>query len=307
VDNVRIKGGIDVLSQKLFGTAMVALSAAGFATLPVFMKFAFDDGANSLTILGFRFILASFILWLILTIKQRSFHLPSKQIIQLCLMGAIGYGTMSFLYAITVEILPASLAAMLLYTYPALVAVMSFLIGDEIISWKKFVALLICFSGLALILGITISEVKIMGLMTGLGAAFVYSCYIVIGNRILKHVDSLVATTYVCTSAGITFIIIGISSGSLMITLPVSCWMALFGIAILATIVGILGFFVGITRIGAANASIISTLEPVVTVGLSVLLLGDTLSSLQIIGGVLIIAGVVIIQLWGHSPDPHQA
>lgn len=294
------------MSQTIVGTAMVALSATGFATLPIFMKFAFAAGANTLTILGFRFILASFILWSILTINHRPFRIPARQIIQLCLMGAIGYGTMSFLFALTVETLPASLSTMLLYTYPALVTVISFLVGDERLSWKKIIALLICFSGLALTLGITVPEVKLIGLLTGLGAAFVYSCYIVIGNRVLKQVDSLVATTYVCTSAGISFIVIGIFNSSLIMTLPAFGWMALLGIAIFGTIVGILGFFVGITRIGAANASIISCLEPVITVGLSVFLLGDVLSVLQIIGGALIIAGVVIIQLWGQPADPVQ-
>lgn len=294
------------MSQTLVGTAMVALSATGFATLPIFMKFAFAAGANTLTILGFRFILASFIMWSILAISHRSFCIPAKQIIQLCLMGAVGYGTMSFLFALTVETLPASLSTMLLYTYPALVTVMSFLVGDERLSWKKIIALLICFSGLALTLGIIVSEVKLIGILTGLGAAFVYSCYIVIGNRVLKQVDSLVATTYVCTSAGISFIVIGVLNNSLIMTLPAVGWMALLGIAILGTIVGILGFFVGITRIGAANASIISNLEPVVTVGLSVFLLGDVLSALQIIGGFLIIAGVVIIQLWGQTADSVQ-
>ncbi|WP_434509940.1 DMT family transporter [Desulfitobacterium sp. AusDCA] len=284
------------MSQTHVGTAMVALSAAGFATLPIFMKFAFTGGANILTILGFRFILASIILWIILIMNHHSFHISAKHLFQLMGILGLGYGTMSFLYAVTVENLSASLSTLLLYTYPALVTVLSFLIGDERLSWKKMIALLICFSGLALILGISASEVKLIGLVTGFSAAFVYACYIIIGNRVLKQVESLVAATYVCTSSGILFVLLGVSSSSLIVGLPVSVWLALLGIAFLGTIVGIVGFFGGITRIGAANASIISTLEPVITVGLSVFLLGDALSVFQIVGGFLIIAGVFIIQ-----------
>ncbi len=292
--------------QQHIGSLMVVASAAGFATLAIFIKLAYDAGVNTITVLTARFALAALILWPIIKIKNIPFRIGTKTIIQLCLMGALGYGTMSTFFALSIEHVPVSMAAMLLYTYPALVTLLSFAVGDEIITWPKCLALVICFSGLFLILGVSFASVSMLGVLLGLGAAVVYSGYIVIGNRVLKNVHPLVATTYVCTSAATAFIVIGLIKGNLTLLLPLSGWLALAGIAILGTIVGILFFFAGLSRIGAANASIISTAEPLITVLLSITLLGDSVSLLQGIGGLLIIAGIIILQLW-NAPAKNQA
>lgn len=284
--------------KKHAGSFMVVASAAGFATLAIFIKLAYDAGVNTITILAFRFLLAALILWPILKLRNIPFNIKPKTIVQLCLMGALGYGTMSTFFALSIEHLPVSLAAMLLYTYPALVTLLSFAVGDEHITWHKCIALAICFSGLFLILGVSFASISTIGVLLGMGAAVVYSGYIVIGNRVLKNVHPLVATTYVCSAAAAAFILIGLAKGSLILTMPVNAWLSLAGIAILGTIVGILFFFAGLSRIGAANASIISTAEPLITVLLSVTLLGDSVSLLQSLGGLLIIAGIIVLQLW---------
>ena len=64
-----------------------------------------------------------------------------------------------------------------------------------------------------------------------------------------------------------------------------------------------MGFFAGMSRVGATNASIISTLEPVITVLLSVALLNENITPLQIGGGVLILVGILILQLWAGNKE----
>ncbi|WP_247364324.1 DMT family transporter, partial [Ralstonia pseudosolanacearum] len=88
----------------------------------------------------------------------------------------------------------------------------------------------------------------------------------------------------------------------------VAGWAAALAIAGLSTVIAILAFFAGLQRLGAAQASMLSTLEPVVTVALAALLLGESIGAAQMAGGALILAGV----LWltradarpgGHRPD----
>lgn len=286
------------MKQQHAGALLVAASAAGFATLAIFIKFAYAAGANTITILAGRFILASFCLAFILKRRGIPLIVEKELMKRLLLMGGLGYGSMSMLFALSIQYLPASLAAMLLYTYPALVSVLSFLIGDEQYSWEKGLALAICFSGLFLVLGVSIENISMLGCALGLGASIVYSVYIVIGNRLLKNVDSMVTTTHVCISAAIVFVVAGVATNSLIFSLPLSGWLAIIGIALLPTIVGIMGFFAGMRLVGATNASIISTMEPVITVLLSVVLLNETITPLQVGGGVLILSGILILQLW---------
>lgn len=291
------------MSQSNLGALLVLLSAAGFSTLAIFIKLAYSAGANTLTILTLRFVLASLCLCLLLHFLKISPRIPIKTAVKLCLMGALGYGTMSLAFAASLQYLPASLSEMLLFTYPTLVSILSFLIGDEQFSWQKGASLTICLLGLFFILGVSFTGLSHLGIVLGLTSAMVYSCYILIGNRVLKDVHSLVATTYVSSAAAFAFGAYTITTGQLLLTLPLHGWLALIGTAIFGTILGILGFFAGITKIGAANASIISTAEPVLTVLLSVLVLGETLTLLQGLGGLLVIGSILLLQLCTDHAD----
>lgn len=286
-----------LLSQQNFGALLVLFSAAGFSTLAIFIKLAFAAGANTLTILTMRFALASLCLWMLLKLFHISPKVKIKTVLKLGLMGAVGYGSMSLLFAASLQYLPASLSEMLLFTYPTLVSILSFLIGDEQFSWQKGLALAICFLGLFFILGVSLTGISHLGTILGLGSAIIYSCYIIIGKRVLQDVHPLVATTYVSTAAAFAFTIYSSTTNQLILTLPFQGWLALLGTASLGTIVGILGFFAGLNKIGAANASIISTAEPVLTILLSVLVLGEQLTFLQGLGGLLVVASILLLQL----------
>ncbi len=290
------------LNNQTTGTLIVAASAAGFATLAIFVKFAYLAGANVITILTVRFLLAASFLGLILKMRNISMHVNKKLAIQLCLMGVIGYASMSALFASSLHYLPASLSAMVLYTYPALVSLLSFAVGDEDFSWSKGMALAVSFAGLFLVLGVSFADVQPVGIFLAIGAAVTYACYIVVGNRVLKNVDPLITTTYVCAAAAITFMITGFIMNNIIYTLPLQGWLAILGIAVFATLIGVLGFFAGMRRIGATNASIISTIEPVITVILSAILLEEKVTLTQAGGGVLILAGIIVLQIWaGHN------
>ncbi|WP_425058415.1 hypothetical protein SCACP_30660 [Sporomusa carbonis] len=291
------------MKEQYSGALLVAASAAGFATLAIFIKFAYAAGANTITILAGRFIMASICLTLILKLRSVSLVVDKKMALRLILLGALGYGSMSMLFALSIMYLPASLAAMLLYTYPALVSTLSFAIGDEQLSWQKGVALAVCFSGLFLVLGVSFANVSMIGVILGIGAALVYSVYIVVGNRLLKNVNPSVTTTYVCAAAAIVFLLAGTVTGELILNLPAQGWLAITAIALFPTIIAILTFFAGMSRVGPTNASIISTMEPVMTVLLSVALLSEKITPLQIGGGILILCGVLILQLWAGKKD----
>jgi len=283
------------------GAWFIVASATGFATLGILIKCAFAGGANISTILAGRFLIASLFLLLYLKLRRTSLVISPRSTVQLVLMGAVGYGGMSMLYANAIHYLPASLTGMLLYTYPALVTLLAVLVGDERFSFQKGAALLLCTGGLVLLLGASFDGAQLEGVLSVLGAAVIYSCYIVIGNRILKDLDPLVTSLYVCTSAGLAFLCYGVATGELILSIAPSGWLAILGIAILPTLFGVIGFFAGLRLIGATNASIISTLEPLITVLLSAVLIGERISALQGLGGAVLLTGAVVLQLWGNG------
>jgi drug/metabolite transporter (DMT)-like permease len=287
--------------EKNRGAWFIVASAAGFASLGILIKCAFAGGANISTILAGRFLIASFFLLLYLKVRRISIVVSPKSVLQLTLMGAVGYGGMSMLYANAIHYLPASLTSMLLYTYPALVTVVAVLVGDEHFTMQKSAALLLCSVGLVLLLGASFEGAQLVGVLSVLGAAVIYSGYIVIGNRILKDLDPLVTSLYVCASAGLAFLCYGLVTGELPLALSPAGWLSILGIAVFPTLFGVIGFFAGLRLIGATNASIISTLEPLLTVLLSALLLGERITALQGLGGSVLLGGAIVLQLWGNS------
>jgi drug/metabolite transporter (DMT)-like permease len=204
------------------GAWIIVASAAGFATLGILIKFAFAGGANITTILAGRFLVAAALMLLYLKARRIPFRVSAKTAFRLILMGAIGYGGMSMLFANSIHYLPASLTALILYTYPALVTVLAVVVGDEEFTIQKGVALSICSAGLVLLLGASFGGVSLEGVLSALGAASIYSCYIVIGNRILKDVDALVTSLYVCSAAGFTFLSYGLATHSLLFAVSAS-------------------------------------------------------------------------------------
>lgn len=208
--------------------------------------------------------------------------------------GGIGYSLMAGLYMSSVRYIPASLAALLLYAYPIIVTVMTVLTKQEKFSRYKFFGLLLSTFGLVLVLGVAIKGINSFGVALALGAAFFYATYIVIGNKVLQTTTPLVTITLISTSASITYGIIGFTMSGPTWNLAWNTWLGIGGIAFFSTIIAMLTFFNGMKIIGATSASIISTLEPVMTIIFAVILFDEHLTLLQASGGIFVVMGGIL-------------
>jgi len=285
------------------GALLTAISALGFSTLPVFGVVAYRAGANVVTVLVVRFTIAAVLLWGYLLATRCS--LPDRRTgLLLAFMGGVGYTTMSVLYllAVAADRLSPALAALLLYTYPAVVALQARLAEGRPFTGRQSTALPLTLAGVALVLltpGAG-SHFTLAGALLALSAAVVYATYIYFGSRLTRLTSPLVATTYVITAAAAVLLGYGVLSGTL-VTVAYSGWLAMAGMALFATVLAVLLFFAGIERLGPARASIISTLEPVGTALLSAAVFGDRLGPWQMGGGILVLTGVLWLQLGRRS------
>lgn len=277
------------------GVILTAISALGFSTLPIFAVMAYQHGANPISFLGYRFLLAAIILWAYVLLVRRA-PLPNwRQALKLMVMGGVGYTTMSICYVSSVEgnRLSPAFAALLLYTYPAIVTLLAWLFDGARLGWRSVMALLITSGGVALVLLSPEGEAifTLAGALLALSAAVVYAVYIYIAGKVTVQTPPVLVTTFVSTAAAMVLLGYGSATGSL---LPVagSGWVAIVGTALLATVLAVLLFFAGIERLGSAKASLVSTLEPVGTVLLSAALFGERLGGWQVAGGLLVLLGV---------------
>ncbi|WP_420992619.1 DMT family transporter [Cupriavidus sp. 30B13] len=282
------------LREQLAGVLLIALSASAFGAMAIFARFAYDAGADVYGLLAVRFVLAAGAL--ALAMRARGVGLPGwRKVLALAAMGGIGYVGQSFCFFTALNHAQASLVALLLYLYPLFVTLLAAVFLKERLSTAAVVALVLCSLGAGLTVGG--GSGSALGIALGLASAAIYSVYIIVGARITAGVDPLATTTVVCVAAALVYGGAGIARAAAGVppqfpqTLP--GWLALLAIALLSTVLAILTFFAGLQRLGAARASMLSTLEPVVTVALAALLLGEQVGLTQALGGALILAGVL--------------
>jgi drug/metabolite transporter (DMT)-like permease len=276
------------------GALFVALSAAGFGAMAIFGRYAYAGGTDVLGLLTTRFVIAG--LTLAAVAKARGVAWPSaRRVWSIVGLGGIGYVGQSLCYFLALQHAQASLVALLLYLYPAFVTMLAALWLGERLTRVKGAALVLCLAGSALMVGGGHGEP--LGIALSLCAAVVYSLYIVVGTRVTRGIDSLATSAIVCLAAAAVFGALSIArwAAGMPPRLPHApgAWAALIAIALISTVTALLAFFAGLKRLGAARTSMLSTLEPVVTVGLASLLLGERLSALQWVGGAAVLSAVL--------------
>lgn len=287
-------------ASEWIGFAFIALSATGFATLAIFGKLAYAAGMGLPTLLALRFAGAALLMWVYVLATRGQVVLPRRRVVALLALGAIGYAVQASLYLGALVFISAALTGMLLYTYPAFVVLLAWLVDGDRPDRLRWIALGLALIGTTLTAGRPESVGHPIGLALGVGAGLWYSGYITISDRLIRDVPSLTATTYVVTGAAGSFVFGGALFRQLGFDFGPDGWAAAGGMVLLATVVPIAAFFAGLARVGPARAAILSTLEPVITVILAVLLLGERLTSNQITGGALILTAVLLLQTRGQ-------
>jgi len=283
------------------GAALCLLSAAAFGTLGIFGRLASDAGADTATTLLVRFGLAALVFAAVLawTGGWRDLRGLSRRVVLTGLaLGAAGYSLQSGLYFAAIGRLDVSLVALLLYTYPAFVTIAALALGRLAPSPRIGAALTLASAGLVLVLvAAGTGAFDVTGALMAIGASLTYTTYILVSDGIVGAVDPFALALLVLTGATVSFSVAGLATGSIDFALPAEAWLWLVLIALVSTVVAVSAFFAGLRRVGPSEAAILSTFEPPVTVALAFAALGERLSVVQLAGGALVLAAVVLLQL----------
>ncbi len=280
------------------GVIWLLLSAAGFGALAIFGKLAYAAGLGLPTLLAGRFSLAAVVMWGLLAGRRVSPRLPRRTLLGLLAMGAVGYVGQSFAFFTALQTVPAATTGLLLYLYPALVAVLAWAVLHQPLTRVGIAALGLALLGCALVLGgpdALPATVDPVGIAWGLAAAGIYALYIIAGTRITAGVPPLVAATYIISAAALVYLGAGVAGGTLRGGITATGWFALVGVALVSTVLAIGAFVAGLARLGPARASILSTGEPVFTLVLAALVLGESIHPTQLLGGALILGAGLLV------------
>jgi drug/metabolite transporter (DMT)-like permease len=283
------------------GTLLCLGSGAAFGAMAVFGKLAYGDGATVGTLLAVRFVLAAALFWALVLAggaAQDVRALAGRDIGVGLAMGGCGYALQAGCYFAALERIDASLLSLLLYTFPAIVAAAAVALGRERMDARRLAALGLAFGGLVLVVaGAGAGALDPLGAALGLGAAVVYSAYILVSDGIVTRVRPRVLSALVCTGAAASLTVGSALLGELRpAELTAAGWGWLACLAVVSTVASIGLFFAGLRRVGPTTASILATVEPLVTVLLAFVVFGETLGVVQVVGGGLVLAAVLVLQ-----------
>jgi drug/metabolite transporter (DMT)-like permease len=277
--------------DRLIGVFLVALSAILFGTNPIFARISYDAGADPVTFLFIRFLIASPLMFLILMAGGYVFP-RGRLLISLILIGGLGVGT-SFCFYTAIHIAPVNLIIVIAYMYPTIVTLLSAIFLKQAITGFKITALLMTIVGILLAIGMD-SGGYVLGIILAILTAIFFSLYLIFGSLSIQKAGSFSASTVIILSSTVIYGIY-VSIQGLQLPMNLSGWLAITASALFSTTLGIISFFAGLKRIDTANAAIISTLEVVVAVVLAIMILGETLSLPKILGMCLVISAVIIL------------
>lgn len=282
------------------GTPMVLASAACFGTVPVLAKLAYASGLSATQTLAFRFVLgAAGLLALAVMLRQDPRRLGLRRALQLVALGMFGYAATSGTFFLALLRLPASLTELVAYIYPSLAAIGAWLVFRRPIGLRQAAALVISFVGLSLLVGGARAGAGAAGpaLLLAVASPVLYACYMLAGERLMRATPVIPASGLVHAGAAGTFVASLAITGAFRLPARPASWALLVVLAVVPSMLGISLFLAGLPRVGAAQAALLSTFEPIVTVVLAVSFLGDRLTPLQLVGAAAVIAAVVVVQL----------
>jgi drug/metabolite transporter (DMT)-like permease len=309
--------------RRALGIALVVVSAFGFGSGTVLSKPIYATGLDWLQLLAWRFTIGAGLawLWLVISSQRRSalLRLGRRQALGAVALGVWYTGNAGTYYA-GLQTVPASLAGVLVYLYPAIVAVLSIRFATRLSGRRPWIALGIACVGVVLALGGIQLETPppLSGILLILASPVIYAGWIILSARLAGErsdriavetsgeghaEDAAAATTLMISATAAVFVGAALLTGRPLApsAMPPDAWRFLVAIGFLSTVLAIQTFYAGARRIGAAQAALVSTVEPLIIVTLAAVFLDDVLAPLQLLGGALILVGVVIAQT-GERP-----
>ena len=286
-----------------WGIAFAVVGVLAFSFRPILIKLSYAaHPVSPVTLLFLRMTLSlPFFLAIAWWLRHQEPRLSGREWAAVAGLGFLGYYLASFLDFIGLQWVGAGVGRLILYLFPTLVLLLSFVFLKKTPSARELIALALSYAGIVLVVS---SQIGGDNRLFALGAALVfasalcYATYLVAGSQVVKRVGSMRFTAYstvVATLPAVIQFLVMESRESLQ--LPGAVW----GYAIiLATFSTVLPLFLqaeALNRIGANHFALIGALGPVSVAVTSALGLDEPFTWVQALGGALVIFGVLLVSL----------
>ena len=298
-------------NNKYIGSVFVIMAGVLWGLMGLFVRNLDKYGITSMQIVALRAVFTALMMTIVTFLYDRNLFK-----VKLCDCWCfIGTGICSilffnFCYFRTITLTSLSAAAVLLYTAPIMVMIMSVFLFKEKLTVQKIIAAVAAFAGCALVTGAADGSMALnaVGVLTGLGSAFGYALYTIFGEYALKRgYNSITITlyTFIFASAGVLpFANLPDLSKKISDNLQVIGWGAV--LALVVTVLPYLVYTIGLRTVEAGKASVMATVEPVVATLVGVVAFAEPLSTIGIAGIVLVVISLVMLNIKSEKENENE-
>lgn len=299
------------------GVLWIVTSAVSYSLFAVFSKSVLDD-LRPTDVLFWRFVIAVPVIWTAVAVRRRRTGIgPRSAPIRPFTIAGVVFGVLALFAFLGLDHLSAALYTVIIYTYPAMVAIGSALLGRRP-PRRVWLAVGVTLVGIALTVPQVFSDAQAdgFGLVLTLLNALLYAGYILgtakfvtpaatdaaSGTEPAVRPDGLVASAWSCVGS-LVFAVGVIAVVGVRLPPDAGAWAGLVGLAVVSTVIAATTFFLGLALLPPATAALVATLEPVLTLLWAMTILGEHLVPVQVAGAVLVLGGVV----WSQRTNPVAA
>ena len=287
-------------SKHNIGPLLILLAGCFWGSMGIFVRRLETFGFSPVQVVCIRVTLAALFFSLLLLVKdRRGFRIALRD---LPLFLGLGFGSILFFtvcYFTAITMMPLSTAAILLYTSPIWIMLMSVLFFREKLNGVKLLALGLAFAGCVLVSGISGEGITLIGLLVGLGSGIGYGLYSILGTVALRKYSPYTVTAYtflfaaagswaVCGPAGM---VSKFAAAPDLFSLLLFCCLT----ALVTAVIPFLAYTLGLRSVEASRAGILATIEPMVATIIGILVFSEPLTWLSGLGILLILSAVILL------------
>ena len=294
--------------DQIVGFLAVGTAASIWGTLGLFAKILYAEGVSFEALVAVRASLGwtAMLLFVLLRRGAGSLRVVKRDLLFLFPLGILGIGAFYWLYFFTVRESTVGTAAILLYSSPAFVALLAWIFLKETLGLLRLLALTLTFGGIFLVVGgydPAALEVGPLVLATGLLSGLTYGLYSIFGKPMAGHLEPAVILSYALGFGSLLLVLAALPTFYTLVGLSSRSYTLLFMLAVVHTALAFGLYTVGLKRLDAGQAAIVATVEPVVAGAIGVVLLGEKLTALKVIGALLVLAGAALAQVSLEKPS----
>ncbi len=276
------------------GLFLAFMGSVALGLNSIFAKLAYRAGLDPNTFTALRLTTAALILWLIFLARWRALLPIPRRALWGCLLMAAANATAQLSYYWGLTRLDASLTTLIFYLYPAVVILLLRLRGEPL-TMRRLARLAIALLGVALLVEVGGQRSDALGLLLVAFAIVTYALHLVIGQFVLRAIAARAVALYVISFMALIAISVRLLLGGSPLPTTWAGWQPVLGISLLGTVIARLTMFAAIKRVGSTQLALLGVVEPLITVTAANLLLGESLTAMQMLGGSLVLGSLLLV------------